>query len=323
MTSFTKPCRIVASFCFAAVIFFSTGSHSVAGPIFPTRGILLAPKWYEKTDTNSTLDHAGFWATIARGIGSDEDRFGWSVTTGAVIEFARWSGTSSLFAFGGMELVSDTRNDISFNPRGAFWEEGVMFARTTPKFDWELGLVYRCRHDVDNGDTRETIGALEQRTLIYGSLSSKIISGPTDILNLHTHTTGWLRGDAYLFREDDRLPINSQGSSTTDFNKLAWTIGGGAKTHLLNLGDNFLYAEAEVNFSAFGKSAGFISRYTEIGTIATDLYGEVGYETSGRVGRLQLFINGTSFTDDGSTPVARNSQFIGLGIHLTAVDFSR
>ena len=296
---------------------------AIAGPIFPTRGLLIAPKWRGVCDTSTTLDAVGFWSTINRGFNSDQDRFGWAVITGAMVEIARWNGTSSLFALGGVELDADTRNDISFNPRGAFWEEGVMFAHQGTKYDWQLGAIYRCRHDVDNGDPRETIGAFEQRTLIYGSLSARIIGHPTDLFGTRSQTTGWLRGEAYLFREDDRIPLADEGTGRTDFRNIAWTLGGGIKTHVLNLGQNFLYAEGEVNFSCFGKRSGFFERFQRVGTIAEDLYGEIGYETEGNAGRLQLFVSGTSFNDDGSTPAPRDSKFIGVGMHLSGIEFVR
>src|ERR1044071_7564096 len=119
---------------------------AAAGPVFPTRGFLISPRWTGKVDTTSVFDHASYWAEVQRGLGSDSDRWGWSISMGAIWEFARWGGNKSLLAFTGMELTADTHNDISFNPRGAYWEEGLMYAVQEPRgFDWSVGSVYRCR----------------------------------------------------------------------------------------------------------------------------------------------------------------------------------
>src|SRR5205809_1076709 len=77
-------------------------SLALAGPIFPTRGFLVHPQWYGKTDTTAIFDHAGYWAQVQRGFGSDSDRWGWSVSMGAIWDFALWGGDKSLFALAGM-----------------------------------------------------------------------------------------------------------------------------------------------------------------------------------------------------------------------------
>ncbi|HEY3876878.1 MAG TPA: hypothetical protein VGM92_15535, partial [Candidatus Kapabacteria bacterium] len=165
-------------------------SSALAGPVFPTRGFLLDPKWTGKVDTNSAFDHAAYFAELQRGFGSDSDRWAWSVTMGAAWEFARWGGNKSLLAFTGMELIANNHNDIDFKPRGAMWEEGLFYTvQQDTSFDWQIGTIYRCRHDLDNIDPDGYSDIDQQRTLIYCSLSGKAIWKSEKLLGMNCPTT--------------------------------------------------------------------------------------------------------------------------------------
>src|SRR5207249_2000646 len=148
-------------------------------------------------------DRAGYWAQLHRGFGSDSDRWGWSVSMGAIWEFARFGGNRSLFAITGMELIADTHNNITFNPHGAVWEEGIVYAEHDRSLDWQLGAMYRCRHDIDNGDPNQYSDVFGGRTLIYCSLAGKAIWKSDKLFGLNIPTKAWLHADAYMIREDN------------------------------------------------------------------------------------------------------------------------
>ncbi len=296
-----------------------------AGPIFPTRGFLLEPKWTGKTDTNSIFDHAGYWAEVQRGFGSDSDRWAWAISMGAIWEFARWGGDKSLFAFTGMELLANNHNDIDFKPRGAIWEEGLVYAvhensdDRSSTFDWQLGTIYRCRHDLDNIDPDGYSDINQQRTLIYCSLSGKAIWSSDKPLGLNSPTMAWLHADAYLVREDYRIPSTDYGAGT-NFQDLAWSVGPAFQSKLVQWNTTSLYLMANLNFTAFGSDSGFLSRFGTIAKIATDIHAEIGYEFHGREGRMQLYAGFEQWQDDGETPIPRDAKFALLGIRVTGAE---
>ena len=293
---------------------------AIAGPIFPTRGFLLHPQWHGKTDTTSTFDHAGYWAQVQRGFGSDSDRWGWDITMGAIWEFARWGGDKSLLAYTGMELLANTHNDIDFKPRGALWEEGLVYAvHENSSFDWQLGTIYRCRHDIDNIDPNGYSDINQQRTLIYCSLSGKALWTSPHLLGMNIPTTAWLHGDAYLVREDYRIPA-SDDHIGTDFQNLAWSIGPAFQSKLLEWHASSMYLMVNADFSAFGRDSGFLSRFGSIATLAVDSHAELGYEFQGRAGRMQFYAGWESWHDDGQTPLPRNARYVLLGIRTTGTD---
>jgi hypothetical protein len=291
-----------------------------AGPIFPTRSFLMQPRWDAKTDTNSIFDHASYWAQLQRGFNSDSDRWGWSVSMGAIFEFARWHGNESLFGFTGMELLADTHNDISFKPQGAMWEEGLVYAvHESDNFDWQLGMLYRCKHNIDNSDPQQYSQVDEQRTLIYCSLSGKAIWTSEKLFGMHLPTTAWLHGDAYLIREDYRLPQTDDGIGT-EFNHLAWSAGEAFQTKIFEWNAHSVYLMLNTDFSAFSYNTGFLNRFGSIAQITFDDHAELGYEFHGRMGRMQLYAGWEQWQDDGQTPIPRNAQFALLGIRMTGAD---
>ena len=292
----------------------------LAGPIFPTRGFLLQPKWFGKSDTTSIFDHDGYWAQIQRGFGSDSDRWGWSIMMGAAFEFARYGGNKSLFGFTGMELIADTHNDITFNPHGAMWEEGLVYAvHESDRFDWQLGAIYRCRHDIDNGDPNQYSDVFGGRTLIYCSLSGKAIWNSETLLGLHIPTRAWLHADAYMIREDYRIP-NSDSDSGTQFNHLAWSFGESFISKFAAWDRSAIYFMLNTDFSAFSPNTGFLNRFGAISTMTFDHHTELGYSYQGRASRIQFYLGAEKWEDDGQTPIPRNTQYALLGVRVSGVD---
>jgi hypothetical protein len=295
-------------------------STASAGPIFPTRGFLLHPKWYARTDTTSVFDHAGYFAEVQRGFGSDSDRWGWSVTMGAAFEFARWGGDKSLFGFAGSELIANTHNDIFFKPKAVMWEEGVVYAvHESETFDWQLGTIYRCRHDLDNIDPRGYSGIGEQRTLIYCSLSGKAIWTSEKLLGLHIPTQAWLHGDAYLIREDYRLPESDNGVGTS-YDHLAWSIGESFTTKFAEWDRSAVYLMFNLDLSAFSPNTGFLNRFGAVSHLTDDDHTEIGYAFTGRMGRIQFYAGFEHWQDDGQTPIPRDASYAMLGVRVTGAD---
>lgn len=145
-------------------------------------------------------------------IKTDNDH-SWLQKLGIVIDFHKtenfsFSGSSSI------EFIADPHNDIRFNPRAIFWDEGFFI---TQKFDnsfLQVGYYHRCKHDVDNLSWRK------ERTLIYGSISIKYL-----IPNLISNEfENWLqsRFELYTLKYDHKTP---KSFSRYGYDKLASSLG--------------------------------------------------------------------------------------------------
>lgn len=148
----------------------------------------------------------GEFARYTNGSGTDHR---WNAKTGGYGEFARWDSTWSIAGTGTMEVIIDPNNDISFNPRAIFWEEGLIISARAP---WgnnqaiQFGYIHRCKHDIDNIEILRVRGELEQRTLIYSGPFIRLLARPTKVLDgpLNLYLGSALRYDHFVHKLDER-----------------------------------------------------------------------------------------------------------------------
>lgn len=288
-------------------LFLLLASASLAGPIVPSRSFMLAPKMREVTDTTKGvkfLRQNGLWGNLARGFKSTDDRFAWSVSFGGIIGFAEWEN-SSLYLQGDAEVLADTYNDISFNPRSIFWTEGIMYGmRLDQKSDLHVGYIHRCKHDIDNLGNN-TVAANEERTLIYGSLQGKFITRnmtlPENIAIKAFDVSAAL--DYYLVKQDYRFPHEyaDSGNSVED---LTYSLDLGFKAHLASIDAVKFYL----------RGAFKISGYNWFDDVKTDFRTEFGAELAGEAMMMDIFFGGESLKDDMNRvpPVATSYIYVGF-----------
>lgn len=187
---------------------------------FPDRLILLNPL----LDTTRPLaagelgwmhSLAG-WGEFGGYLRGDEEH-AWIQRLGAIIELVRFGMHSSLSFASEIEFIANPHNDIRFNPRAVFWQEGFLFTHYTGSHYWQLGYYHRCKHDVDN----LTIG--RERSLIYGSLLGKYIV-PVRLADAGIEGAAAIRGDLYTIRLDARTPPSDNQTPFVD--RMIGSLGG-------------------------------------------------------------------------------------------------
>lgn len=155
------------------------------------------------------------WGEFGGYLSGDREH-AWIQRIGALVELVRIGDRSSLAFASEIEFIANPDNDIRFNPRAVFWQEGLLFTYKAGQSFWQLGYYHRCKHDVDNLD----IG--RQRSLIYGSIIGKSL--------IPVVLAGWsggavIRGDLYTIRLDDRTPPNDW-EDIPNVERLLATLGG-------------------------------------------------------------------------------------------------
>ena len=282
-----------------------TASSLFAGPIFPSRAIILAPRFRDLTiDTSKDarfLHQQGIWGNLAKGFSSNGDRYGWSVATGGILQFVEWPNCS-IFMQGDIEVLADTHNDISFNPRAIFWTEGVVFQYKLSDIELQGGYIHRCKHDIDNLDTNE-IGMHERRTLIYGSAMLRGIMRDVSLFGMQG--SFWAQLDQYLIKQDTRFPDTSRPRNT-DIEKLNTSLSFGGKLNIFSLGDVNIYARIVQTFAA----------YDGFRTLTHDGREEFGLEIKGDALEMNIFYGTENFQDDLNRPLPVNSNYSYIGIRF-------
>jgi hypothetical protein len=199
-----------------------------------------------------------------------DDEHAWRNQLGSIAEIVRVGNSSSLALLSAVEHVANANNDIRFNPRAVWWEEGLVFTQRVGTEDiptasssfWQVGYYHRCKHEIDN-----LLDSQTERVLIYGSLTGKYFwQVPVGAQHLLVVT----RADLYTIYRDYRTPDRSDADPS--YNNLLCTIGANAHYHAaLPVPQLGWYAKATTRMTAFGDNAGFFSRFRRVNAIAVAL----------------------------------------------------
>ncbi len=179
------------------------------------RNFLHNPLWNERHHVEEGesryMNSFGGWGGFGNfGLRRDTHHL-WHQDLGAFIELYRHSDRRSLVFTGQIEFIADPHNDINFNPRAIFWEEGFMYTWRGGDYFLQLGFYHRCKHDIDNLDRGE------ERSLIYSSLWGRWLQ-PFSLVNSQDLILA-LRYDRYIITWDNRIFENS---TQADFDRSRW-----------------------------------------------------------------------------------------------------
>jgi hypothetical protein len=293
---------------------------------------MIRPTWesLQSGDSSSGLNEFGGWGSVFHGFNSASDAFGWGIDIGVAIELYRWSERASLTGISDMELTANTKNDIHFHPRGGIWEEGLLYTHRSEGYDWQIGYLHRCRHEVDNGENGEYTQSPLERLLIYGSLISRFYFDP---IYLDAHTSldplhpeqdhllpqlkPWIAGDLYVIREDYRQPGNYSAFGS-NYKNILFTLSAGANVTIARLGSGVIYSHGGIGVTAFGTDGSFFKKFSTLKSVSLDGNIELGLTLEGRAAIFDIYIGYQGMSDDGTNPLPQSSKFLLLGIRLRA-----
>ena len=329
MTTLVTPLRAAtAIFCLALAVF----PQLLVAQRFPERfftinplGVPLSAEAVAKAgDSNFVwMSGFGFWAGFERYADFDPAH-AWRSPFGAFAEIARWRARneqgeygkrSGIFGVATFDHVADPDNDITFNPRAVWWEEGVVFAteldsaRFGESAAWsslQIGYYHRCRHEVDN------LFRNESRVMIYGSLTGKyLLEFPRSASGVEGFASA--RADVYTIRTDYRFPFAFDRLKPNFFD-LVGSLGVNA--HLsgdLPWKQLGWYAGARLFATAFADDRDFFRRFGTINALAFDYGAILGVSVEGAVRcRIGLQYEYLSDTEMQPFPEARHLLSIGF-----------
>lgn len=324
----------VTRFVMLILALLSTPLHAQR---FPERFVIINPlsapfptlSAERRTDTIASTPHQpdstlwlanyGFFAGFSRALIAD-NAHGWTSPLGAFVELFRSGSTTSVYAVGTFDHVADLNNNITFNPRAVWWEEGVVYSTKLDSLRLggaplptylHIGYFHRCKHDVDNLDNGEG------RVMIYGSLTGKYIAelhGATP----HEHTVFAARADIYTVRTDYRYPreYDRFGRSYFDLvGSVGLNLHHRAPLPVKQLG---WYANARILATAYGTDRDFIGRFGTVRDVRTDWSASLGLSVEG-VSRVQIGLTYEYLADPETRPFPTPQHFLTLGFTFSSV----
>ncbi len=180
-----------------------------------TRSLIINPLLdelhHQATGEIRGFNTFGGWAGFGHFGYSSDNHHLWYQDLGGYVELWRQGNSQSLLLTGQIQFIADPHNDINFNPRAIFWEEGLLYtARMDPGY-LQVGFLHRCKHDIDNLDRGE------ERSLIFSSFTVRYqqplsVFRDNDLLLMGAY-------DNYLITWDRRIPRDLE-VRTPDWNDL-------------------------------------------------------------------------------------------------------
>jgi hypothetical protein len=289
---------------------------------FTERHHILNPLSVRLADVADSNDTELTWIPTFQGWGGFEgyllsdDEHAWGSHLGAVAEIVRIGNSESLAVMSTLEHVANAKNDISFNPRAVWWEEGLFYTKrlaSAPNTYWQLGYYHRCKHEVDNLELNL------ERVLIYGSLTGKYITQTTVGQGLSTLA---LRADLFTIYRDYRTPRLPHTAVQPSYENLIGTLGANwhyrAALPLKQLG---WYAKAHLRLTAFSDRSGFVERFSRLEHVAASGGASVGLSVESPQpggGRLELGLRYEYLADPEIRPFPAPQHLITLGFTFLA-----
>jgi hypothetical protein len=276
---------------------------------------------------DDTTRHSGFFpgidyfADIQRSPRSTADDRAWDIRLAGSAELWRFGQHTSVLISAADEVVANAMKDGGFNPRGISWELGLAVVRRFGTFDWQLGFVHICRHEVDNTDhpqiqTTPADYVPTERTMSANGPRMAFILRPV-ALGKRLRLRGIVGGEAYFHKWDGRQAADTTIAMAVN----SWMQARGAASAALRLD-----AELRRRTTLFVRGSG-------IGVLFTDAPGlpvsgplqgndrlEAGLRAPGGGGAIELYWAAERLFDDMMTPAPRASRISGFGVRLVGLN---
>lgn len=279
----------------------------------PVRRVHLNPMAGRSADAGEKrlawFDSYSGWAAFGKYVYSSDREHAWFQNLGGYLELFRNGASSNLVFLANAEIISNSANDIRFNPRAVFWEEGFLFTRAMGRSYAQIGYFHRCKHDLDN----YTLG--QERTLIYGSLQGNFLACfPHGRKNAAARLL--FQNDIYTIRQDHRLPKSFE-SVKGHFRRLIGSARIQGDYHHKKPEHFFgYYAQTHAKLTLYGRRSGFVSRFEKISAAQIDY----GFSAGALIGNHQTVRLGIFYERLSDTGIRVKPEKAGMiGIGLTAV----
>jgi hypothetical protein len=250
------------------------------------------------------MQNFGGWAGFGRYLGDEHDH-GWYQELGGFAELVRFNNKNTLVFTAQIEFIADLHNEINFNPRAIFWEEGLYFmSKTESGRYWKLGYYHRCKHDIDN------LNLGEQRALIFGSLYASTIF-PIEIAEDQKLQLVF-SADIYTITYDSRISVRHFEQGTA-WDQLSSSFRVNAR-YSRKLSENTgLFASGYGMLSTLSPNSGLFDRFNAVEEVYLQAGISAGFLLKGRA-NMQIGFKYEYLEDSGIPIMPEASHLFSFGI---------
>ncbi len=304
-----------------AALLFSLPRSRASAQLYAHRTLVPVPL-DDTTRSIGFLPAIDYFADIQRSSGSAGDDRAWGIRLAGTAELWRVGRGMSVLVSAADEVAANSLKDGGFNPRGISWELGLAFVRRFAAFDWQIGFVHVCRHEVDNTDhpripvtppdyvpTERTMSANGPRTaLILRPISLGSIGGH------RVHFRGAIAGESYHHKWDGRTAPDTTPSMASD----SWMQAQGAASAAVRFEvDAWRGSTIFMRASGIGIFFRSADGYPVTSGARTNHRVEAGWRMPGTGAALEVYLATERLFDDVMMPDPRPSRMTGIGLRLS------
>jgi hypothetical protein len=271
----------------------------------------VSPLQYrERPESARFLPSTRFWGEAGLYTAGRDVNHRWEVAIGGVAEIAGAKEWSVYFE-SAVLLAVDPNNNVAFNPRAFFWNEGIFVAWRGGASIWTAGLRQLCKHDVDNVELEHERGLEQQRSIIDGGLVARWERDGFDAAGLRVRPL--LEAQLTLTNEDQRFPVSTRSTGpsvdaflgslrarlTTDA-PLAASMRGGLTLDLRG--------------TLLGEWPG--KRFRSLRSLRIEAAVEGFVSFDGAAGAMMVFARYADMDDDFISTPPRSATLLALGVRI-------
>lgn len=250
------------------------------------------------------------WGEFGQYAGLRDDNHRWGIALGGTAELYGGRNWNVLFETN-MHLAVDPNNNISFNPRAFFWEEGIFTGYQQGVNSFYLGYAHRCKHDVDNNELYNVTGREESRALIYGSAVFRWLREQYTIGDVALRPLA--EAHYYFVLQDQRFPVQTRILRPT-LEALQAALRVRLDAEILLSGDVSLHATGDVRITTLGAAP--TERLSSVDDVWVEPALEAAVRFHGAAGAMEFFARYMYQEDDMISPVPRSAELLLVGVRL-------
>ena len=313
--------RAVAAVVGAAALLGAAAPPAAHAQLYAHRTLVPVPL-DDTTRAIGFLPGIDYFADIQRSSGSAGDDRAWGIRLAATAEFWRVGRATSILVSAADEVAANGHKDGGFNPRGISWELGLAVVHRFAAFDWQLGFLHICRHEIDNTDhprIQETPPDYvpTERTMSANGPRLSFILRPAELASIagrRVTVRGVVAGESYHHKWDGRTAGDTTASMAFD----SWMQARGAASGAVRI-------EAEVwrrsTIFVRGSGIGIFFRSAPGLPVSSPVRGnhriEAGWRAPGSGAAVELYLAREHLFDDIMMPDPRPSRMTGIGLRLS------
>jgi hypothetical protein len=303
-----------------AVVALLLSASPLAAQLYAHRTLVPVPL-DDTTRARGFLPAIDYFADVQRSSGSAGDDRAWGIRLAGTAEMWRIGRGMSFLIFAADEVAANSLKDGGFNPRGISWELGAAFVRRFAAFDWQIGFVHICRHEVDNTDHPEIPVTPPdyvptERTMSANGPRMSLILRPAALPSLfgrRVSIRGVFAGESYAHKWDGRVAADTTPSMAHN----SWIHAQGAASGAVRVEAEILKQSA---LFVRASGIGVLFRATASNPVVSRLRAnhriEAGWRFPGSGAALELYVTTERLFDDVMMPAPRASRMTGVGLRF-------